>query len=174
MLSLNNNKHLYLFAGKGGVGKTTCAATTALHLASLGKKTLILSTDPSPSLSDIFEIKGTGNRIEVVKNLHLEEIRLDTIKSRWKEKFGAEVYEVVSAYIPVRPDFTDYFADAPGIGDEFMLDYIRELVDDQTSDCIVWDTAPSGHTLRLLMLPEQFINHMNAAVKIIFPSKEGA
>lgn len=166
MLDTLDHKYVYMFAGKGGVGKTTCAAITALHLASLGKQTLIISTDPTPSLCDIFDIQVTQKPALVTPNLFLEEISLQEVKERWKRKFGTEVYEVLSAYLPLEPDFIDYFADAPGIGDEFMLDYIRELVDHQRYDKIVWDTAPAGHTLRLLKLPEQFIAHMNAAVKI--------
>lgn len=173
MLNLADNKHLYMFAGKGGVGKTTCAAVTALHLASLGKRTLIISTDPSPSIADIFEVRGARERVEVAKDLYLEEIRLDDVRARWKKKFGAEVYEVISAYIPIGEDFLDYFADAPGIGNEFMLDYIRELVEGREFDCIVWDTAPGGHTISLLKLPEQFIDHMNAAVKAYSRLKKG-
>jgi arsenite-transporting ATPase len=162
-----------MFAGKGGVGKTTCAATTALHLSSQGRRTLIISTDPSPSIADIFETRSDGNRVEVLKDLYLEEIRLDDVRQRWKKKFGAEVYEVISAYIPIGPDFLDYFADAPGIGNEFMLDYIRELVDSKEFEYVVWDTAPGGHTLNLLKLPEQFIYHMNAAVKAYSRLKKG-
>lgn len=168
MLRLNRDKHVYMFAGKGGVGKTTCAAATALHFASLGENTLIISTDPTPSLADIFELKDAerGRPIKVIENLFVEEIGLDEVKERWKAKFGPEVYEVVSAYIPIEPDYIDYFAQAPGIGDEFMLDHIRELVESRKYDKVVWDTAPGGHTLRLLKLPGQFIEHMNAAVRI--------
>lgn len=173
MLNLDSEKHLYMFAGKGGVGKTTCAAVTALHLASSGKRTLIISTDPSPSVRDIFEVTSRENRVKVADNLFLEEIREDDVKARWKKKFGPEVYEVISAYIPVEKDFIDYFAEAPGISDEFMLDYIRELVLNRDFDHIVWDTAPSGHTLRLLKMPGIFISHMNAAVKVYSRLKKG-
>ncbi|MDP2719007.1 MAG: ArsA-related P-loop ATPase [Dehalococcoidia bacterium] len=142
MLNLERDESLYVFAGKGGVGKTTCAATTALHLAGKGDRILIISTDPSPSLSDIFEIKQNGKRQKVLDNLYIEELRLDDIKEKWKTKFGPEVFEVVSAYIPVEPEFMDYFADAPGIGDEFMLDYIRELVENRLLDLAGVADAP--------------------------------
>ncbi len=56
-----NNGSIYMFSGKGGVGKTTCAATTALHHALLGEKTLAISTDATPSLAHIFEIKMAKN-----------------------------------------------------------------------------------------------------------------
>jgi anion-transporting ArsA/GET3 family ATPase len=51
------NKRVLMFGGKGGVGKTTCAASTALHYAAQGRRTLIISSDASPSLSDIFEME---------------------------------------------------------------------------------------------------------------------
>ena len=163
---LSQERNVCMFAGKGGVGKSTCAAVTALHLASQGRRTLLISTDPAPSLSDIFERQYSPGITEILENLYLEEINLEGVRDRWKRKFGSEVYEVISAYLPVDLDFIDYVAEAPGIGDEFMLDYIRGLVNDKEHEYIVWDTAPGGHTLRLLALPAQFIEHMNAAVKV--------
>ncbi|MDY6908190.1 MAG: ArsA family ATPase [Chloroflexota bacterium] len=162
----DSQRHVSMFAGKGGVGKTTCAAITALHLASGGERTLIVSTDPTPSLSDIFEVEAQDGQRQIMDNLYMEEISLDGVKERWKQRFGPEVYEVVAAYVPVEPDFVEYMAEAPGIGDEFMLDYIRELVEDHRYQRVVWDTAPGGNTLRLLRLPAQFIEHMNAAVRV--------
>ena len=71
-----------MFAGKGGVGKTTCAAATALHYASLEEETLIISTDPTPSLAHIFEINDEQKPARVRQDLDLAELGLGEVLSR--------------------------------------------------------------------------------------------
>lgn len=163
------NKRVIMFGGKGGVGKTTCSATTALHYAQRGRKTLIISSDLTPSLSDIFEteIGPTETPIPGVPNLHGLEINPDEVMARWKEKFGPEVYAAASTLVDMPYDqLIDYVAIAPGIQEEFMLDYILERIKDGRYDLIVWDTAPAGDTLRLLGLPQQFLQHLRMAPKV--------
>jgi len=164
-----SNKRVIMFGGKGGVGKTTCSATTALHYALSGRRTLIVSSDLTPSLSDIFETDiGPSERpIAGVPNLFGLEISPDEVMARWKEKFGPEVYAAASTLVDMPYDqLIDYVAIAPGIQEEFMLDYILERVKDGRYDLIVWDTAPAGDTLRLLGLPQQFLQHLRMAPKI--------
>ena len=88
-----SNKRVLMFGGKGGVGKTTCSATTALHYASLGRRTLIISSDLTPSLSDIFEMEAgpVERQVPGVENLYALEIGPDEVMKRWKEKFGPEI-----------------------------------------------------------------------------------
>jgi arsenite-transporting ATPase len=166
LLRLERGAKVVMFAGKGGVGKTTLSATTALHFAEKGYKTLILTSDPAPSLSDIFE-RDVGDRItEVTDNLYALELSTDEVLRRWKEKFGGEVYEVLSSLVPVQEEIIDYIGSAPGIDEEFMLDYIAGLAREGEYDKIVWDTAPAGHTLRLLKMPIIFIEHLDEAAKV--------
>lgn len=164
----SSGKKVVMFGGKGGVGKTTTSSATALHFANLGKKTLLISSDPTQSLSDIFEteIQATEIQVKGVRNLFAVEISSEEILKRWKEKFGPEIYEAVSYLAPVKPEIVDYIGSAPGIDEEFMLDYINELVKEDRYDIIIWDTAPAGHTLHLLNMPVEFINHLTAAVNI--------
>ncbi len=160
-------KRLIMIGGKGGVGKSTCASSIALHFSLQGKKTLIISSDPSPSLSDIFEME-IGDRekpIQKAENLFGIEISSEVVLKRWKERFGPEIYEVVSSFASVDYDFVDYIGGAPGIEEEYMLNYILELVESDQYDLVVWDTAPAGHTLRLLHLPQIFLRHLEAATK---------
>jgi arsenite-transporting ATPase len=160
-------KRLIMIGGKGGVGKTTCASAIALHSSLQGKKTLIISSDPTPSLSDIFEME-IGDRetpIKAVPNLHGIEISSDVVLKKWKERFGQEIYDVVSSFASLDYDFVDYIGGAPGIEEEYMLNYILELVESGQYDLVVWDTAPAGHTLRLLHLPQIFLKHLEAATK---------
>jgi len=162
------SKQLILVGGKGGVGKTTCAAAIAVHMAELGKRTLILSSDPTPSLSDIFEIT-VGPRetpIPTVPDLTALEVSSEIVREKWKERFGREIYEVVSSFTDLDYDFVmDYVGGAPGIEEEYMLYFIMELVREGRYDLVVWDTAPAGHTLRLLHLPEIFLRHLEGATK---------
>ena len=160
-------KRLIMIGGKGGVGKTTCASGIALHFALQGKKTLIISSDPTPSLSDIFEME-IGDRetpIRDVANLWGIEISSEVVLMKWKERFGPEIYEVVSSFASLDYDFVDYVGGAPGIEEEYMLNYILELVESGQYELVVWDTAPAGHTLRLLHLPQIFLRHLEAATK---------
>jgi arsenite-transporting ATPase len=160
-------KRLIMIGGKGGVGKTTCASAIAVHFSLQGKKTLIISSDPTPSLSDIFEteIGDQETPIENVKNLYGIEVSSEVVLKKWKERFGPEIYEVVSSFASVDYDFVEYIGGAPGIEEEYMLNYILELVEGGQYDLVVWDTAPAGHTLRLLHLPQIFLKHLEAATK---------
>ncbi len=160
-------KRLIMIGGKGGVGKTTCASAIAVHFSLHGKKTLIISSDPTPSLSDIFEMEiGDQERaINHVNNLYGIEVSSEVVLKKWKERFGPEIYEVVSSFASVDYDFVDYIGGAPGIEEEYMLNYILELVEGGKYDLVVWDTAPAGHTLRLLHLPQIFLKHLEAATK---------
>ena len=159
---------LILVGGKGGVGKTTCAAAIALRMAESGRKTLIVSSDPTPSLSDIFEITIGAQEMPIphTSNLTALEISSEIVREKWKERFGPEIYEVVSSFADLDYDFVlDYVGGAPGIEEEYMLYFIMELVRAKRYDLVVWDTAPAGHTLRLLHLPEIFLQHLEGATK---------
>jgi len=158
---------LIMLAGKGGVGKTTCSAAMAFHFARRGEKTLLISSDPTPSLSDIFELEvgPTEKKIEGVANLFGIEIHPEIILQRWKERFGSEIHEVLLVFSNLDYEFVDYIGSAPGIEEEYTLNYIMELVETGGYDRVIWDTAPAGHTLRLLHLPQLFLNHLEAAAK---------
>lgn len=163
------DKQVLMFGGKGGVGKTTTSAAAALHFATEGKRTLIITSDYTPSLSDIFEVEiGPHEKaIPGVDDLFALEIDPDEVMERWKEKFGPEVYEAASALVDLPYDeLVDYVAMAPGIQEEFMLDYILERIREERYDVIVWDTAPAGDTLRLLNLPRRFIEHLRTAPRV--------
>ena len=164
---LDSDVRLIMVGGKGGVGKTTCATAMALRMARSGKKVLVISSDPAPSLSDIFEttIGGSETRITDDHDLFGLEISSEIVLEQWKKRFGGEIYEVISSFANIDYDFVDYIGTAPGIEEEYMLSFIIELVESGKYDVVVWDTAPAGHTLRLLRLPHLFLKHMEAATK---------
>ncbi len=164
---MNKDVKLVMVGGKGGVGKTTCASAIALKLAMDGKRVLVISSDPTPSLSDIFEVPIGSEEVKITEKYALYglEIASDVVLAKWKERFGNEIYEVISTFANVDYDFVDYVGTAPGIEEEYMLSFIIELVESDKYDIVVWDTAPAGHTLRLLRLPHLFLKHMEAATK---------
>jgi arsenite-transporting ATPase len=158
-----------MFGGKGGVGKTTTSTTTALHFAAAGRRTLIISSDLTPSLSDILEtdIGPTETAVPGVANLWAMEIDPDEVMRRWKVKFGPQIYEAAQVFVDMPYDeVVDYVGMAPGIQEEFLLDFILEQVRDGRYDLVVWDTAPAGDTLRLLELPYKFLSHLRLAPKM--------
>ena len=165
---------ILMFCGKGGVGKTTCASSTAIHYADRGFRTLLISTDPAPSLTDILEVdvKGKITKIHGVENLDAVELDYSRIFDMWMAKFGEEVYAVISSFLPVGREVLDYIAGAPGIDEEFALSYVYDLYTGGEYDVIVWDTAPAGGTLSLLYLQETFYTHMRDAAKLYIRLKE--
>jgi arsenite-transporting ATPase len=174
--SISDRKRVTMFAGKGGVGKTTCAGATALHHASNSGETLVISTDPTPSLSHIFEIADKVKPVRVLEGLSLAELGLKEIKQMWDKKFGPEVYEVFSSFVAVNYDeFAEFVTSIlPGLHDEFMVDYIKELSQASTYEHIVWDTAPMGQTLGLLQTPSMLREHLRPAPRIYSRLKLGS
>jgi arsenite-transporting ATPase len=163
-----------MFAGKGGVGKTTCSAATALHHAAAGP-TLAISTDATPSLAHIFEVADEQKPAVVLPRLYISEIGEREISQMWDAKFGREVYEVFAAFVDIDyAEFVEFMTSVlPGLGEEFMVDYIREMSRQGLYEKIVWDTAPLGQTLSLLETPALLGNHLRMAPRIYSRLKLG-
>lgn len=164
-----------MFTGKGGVGKTTCSAATALHNAATGAKTLIISTDATPSLAHIFEINGNCKMAQVGESLYVNELGEAEVREMWDARFGREVYEVFSALVAIEyEDFVEFMTSVlPGLSDEFMVDYIRELSRRGEYEALVWDTAPLGQTLALLQTPALLEKHLRMAPRVYSRLKVG-
>ncbi|MFC2038958.1 ArsA family ATPase [Chloroflexota bacterium] len=170
-----NPEAITMFTGKGGVGKTTCAAAAALHYSTLGNQTLVLSTDATPSLSHIFELEDESRPAKVTEFLRVMELGIDEVMEMWDGKFGTEVYEVFSSFVDIEYSrFADFMSSVlPGLSDEFMIDYIRELNLAGIYNAIVWDTAPLGQTLALLETPAMLTQHLKMAPRIYSKLKLG-
>jgi len=160
---------IILFTGKGGVGKTTLSAATALLSAKRGYKTLVISTDAAHSLSDSFETQLSNQPKKIVPYLYGQEINpLEEIEKKWGE---------IKSYL------TDLFASQgidtieaeemsifPGMEELFSLMEIRNYSKKSDYDVIIVDCAPTGDTLRLLSAPEI----TNWYLKHIFPIQRTA
>jgi arsenite-transporting ATPase len=170
-----NGGGIYMFAGKGGVGKTTCAATTALHYSSRGWQTLAISTDATPSLAHIFEVSDKKKPVRVMDSLFVNELGLKEVEEMWDMKFGREVYSVFSTLVSIDYNaFVEFMSSMlPGLSDEFMIDYIRELKRSGRYQTIIWDTAPLGQTLALLGTPAMLVEHLNMAPRVYSRLKMG-
>lgn len=155
----------YLFyTGKGGVGKTSIACATAVILADAGKKVLLISTDPASNLQDVFntELDNKGTAIKAVPNLVVA--NLDPIEA------AAEYRESVIA--PYRGELPDAVLDnmAEQLSGSCTVEiaafnefsnFITDGSLQQAYDHIIFDTAPTGHTLRMLQLPSAWSNFIS-------------
>ncbi|MBN2809125.1 MAG: ArsA family ATPase [Deltaproteobacteria bacterium] len=159
-----------MFTGKGGVGKTTMSVATALQHAKTGK-TLLISTDPSGSLSEIFSQRLDQQVISVAHNLEAVELTRALVLDLWREKFAEEIYTVLSSFLPVGRDIISYIEGAPGIEEEFMLDYLLTKFESGLYQTIVWDTAPTVTTLNLLFIQQLFYSHLTQAQKVYMKVK---
>ncbi|UCH50487.1 MAG: ArsA family ATPase [Chloroflexota bacterium] len=164
----SNGNTITMFTGKGGVGKTTCAAATAHHYASLEKETIAISTDATPSLSHLFELTRKEKPAKVKDFLSIHELGMNEVMEMWDKKFGAEVYAVFSSLVSIDySKFLEFMTSVlPGLSDEFMLDYIKELNEKGEYENIIWDTAPLGQTLSLLETPALLRKHLRMAPRI--------
>lgn len=164
---------LLMFGGKGGVGKTTCSAAMAVHLAAEGQRVLLLTTDQTPSLSDLFDRPLTEGSTLVGPNLLALEIGPVEVARRWKEKFGPDFAEILGHFLDMegldaetRTQLLDYIGSAPSLLEETMLDLLAEFSGGGLFDRIVWDTAPAGETLALIGFPRAMRNHLTAGARL--------
>jgi len=165
MKFLDNPPRFLFFTGKGGAGKTSVACATALHLVSQGKRVLLVSTDPASNLSQVLGVT-IGNAvtpIEHVPGLSAMEIDPEQAAEAYRERIIAPVRGLLpdkelasiteqlsgscTTEVASFDEFTDLLADA-GLTDEY--------------DHVVFDTAPTGHTIRLLQLPGSWTDFLEA------------
>ena len=149
---------ILLYSGKGGVGKTSVAAATAVHLAKQGKRTLVMSVDPAHSLADSFDLDGalfhgrTSDPYSIADRLFIQEVNINhEIKRYWK---------AISAYITTILRTTglsgveaDEMAIFPGMEELSAMMYVNQYRKGRDFDVIVLDCAPTAESLRFVSLP---------------------
>jgi arsenite-transporting ATPase len=153
-----------LFTGKGGVGKTTVAAATAVRSASAGLRTLVMSTDPAHSLADSFEVKIGSHPTEIATRLWAQQIDAqDRLEDNWREI--QDYLTQVMNWAGVETIQAEELTVIPGLDEIFALIDVRTHVESGRYDMLIVDCAPTAETLRLLSLPEI----MNWYIERIFP-----
>ena len=156
---------IILYTGKGGVGKTSMAAATAVGLANSGKSTLIISTDPAHSLGDALNTE-IGPKVKTIfKNLDAQEVSVvEAISSHWGELkvylaglFQSQGLDPVSA---------EEIATLPGFDEASHLLYLNDHLKSNKYDVIIMDSAPTGEALKLLSFPEAMSWYMEKVFPI--------
>jgi arsenite-transporting ATPase len=166
---------IIMFGGKGGVGKTTCASSSAIWAAEHGRNTLIISTDPAHSLGDSLGLElppGIPTPVEGLENLTALEINPKANMSEFQGLSGMNPVEDLG--IPGMGEMGMFselqeFAsmNPPGIDEALAFAKVLEFIEtDHDYDLIVFDTAPTGHTLRFLSLPETLSGWIGKILKL--------
>ena len=150
-------RRIVFVGGKGGVGKTTTAAALALAAAERGRRCLVVSTDPAHSLRDVFDRAIGDAETPLAPGLtgleidpdRAAEAHIASVKERMKTLVHPRLYDEVDRQL-------DLAAHAPGAAEAALIERVAELMAlaGARFDLVVFDTAPSGHTVRLLSLPE--------------------
>lgn len=154
---IKSNEKIIFIGGKGGVGKSTTAAALALKFSKKGNKTLLISTDPAHNLGDIFNQKIGGKTTQITETLFGVEIDPERETAQYiagvKENIKGLVQSTMMEEVHRQLDTARA---SPGADEAALFDKLISIILEKSGefDKLVFDTAPTGHTIRLLSLPE--------------------
>ncbi len=147
------SKRIILLTGKGGVGKTTCAAATALKTAAKGYKTLVISSDPAHSLADALDHPLGPEPVQISENLFAQEIDMYySMKKYWGNM--RELMLMVFKWQGIDEIAAEELAAIPGMGEASALLWVEQFYNSDEFEVIIIDSAPTGETLTFLTLPQ--------------------
>ena len=174
---------IILYLGKGGVGKTTIAAATAVRSAMMGKRTLVVSTDLAHSLADCLNIPLTSHPKELGSNLWAQEVNvLDEMRRGWSKVQDAMTKVLRKQGLD--EVMAEELALIPGMDEIVSLTNIYRNARDGNFEVVIIDAAPTGETVRLLSMPDTFqwyvgritsstaLNLARPLIKAVMPSAE--
>lgn len=142
-----------LFTGKGGTGKTTCAAATAMKAAQNGIKTLVISTDPAHSLADSFDMKLGPEPVEIMQNLFAQELDIYYSMRKYWGNLRSVMLQMFH-WQGIDKKLSEEMSALPGMEEASAFLWIEKYYEEKEFDLIVIDSAPTGETLTLLTLPQ--------------------
>ncbi len=151
------NQQIIFVGGKGGVGKSTSSAALALAFSKQGLDTLVVSTDPAHNLGDIFHKPLSHDKTQLDQNLWGIEIDSTKETKRYMEQVKSNLQGLVKSKLVDEVNRQiDLAAASPGAEEAALFDRLISIILDEKHhfDKIIFDTAPTGHTIRLLSLPE--------------------
>ena len=157
LLSLAAERRVLFLGGKGGVGKTTVASALALAASRQGRRALVVSTDPAHNLGHLWGRRIGDRPTRLAENLQGLEIDPDATTDRHLADVGRTLKRLMPGSLAGEVDkHMDLSRRSPGTHEAAVLERITELVEEgmRAHDLVVFDTAPSGHTARLMALPE--------------------
>ena len=173
-------RKIVIFGGKGGVGKTTAAASFALALAKqeTSRRILVFSTDPAHSLSDSFDERVGQSKKKIAGRANLNAMEIDPgrwfedLKNRyraWTDELFASIAGSSKLEIKFDREAMRELVELtpPGIDEIAALSSISDLLDQQDYDTIVIDTAPTGHLIRFLELPQVALSWVRTFIKLL-------
>ena len=155
------------FSGKGGVGKTSMACTHAIRYADEGKRTLIVTTDPASNLADVFE-QELGHQVTPIAGVpNLSAMEIDSDKAT-QEYIDRAMSPIRAAFPPQIVQVMEEQMSGPCTAEVAAFDRFTDFLDvpsdnDVAFDIVIFDTAPTGHTIRLLELPAEWSQSIDAA-----------
>jgi len=160
---INITKYLF-FTGKGGVGKTSVSCSISVLLADSGKQVLLISTDPASNLQDVFETSIGNKATKIDKCPNLDIINVDPLKAA--EEYRESVIGPYRGIFPadVLRNMEEQLSGSCTIEIASFNEFAHLITDDEIKnkyDHIIFDTAPTGHTLRMLELPSAWTNFLN-------------
>ncbi|WP_139326328.1 arsenical pump-driving ATPase [Azonexus hydrophilus] len=164
MIELNDTPRYLFFTGKGGVGKTSLSCATGLALAEQGKRVLIVSTDPASNLDEVLEtpLSGTATAIKGAPGLAALNIDPEAAAAAYRERMVAPYRNILpaAAIQSMEEQFSGACTVEIAAFDEFAK-LLGEPASTAAFDHVIFDTAPTGHTLRLLTLPSAWSGYID-------------
>lgn len=156
-------KYLF-FTGKGGVGKTSVSCAVAVSLADSGKKVLLVSTDPASNLQDVFEVSLNNKATNIDQSPNLSVINVDPMKAA--EEYRESVVGPYRGKLPedVLKNMEEQLSGSCTVEIASFNEFAKLITDvdiKKKYDYIIFDTAPTGHTLRMLELPSAWTNFLD-------------